>query len=322
MNRLPLLLLLSLLTTSFCAGTIPQGGVPIRVALRADEEILSIPLERYVVGVLEKEVHQDWPLEALKAQAVATRTYALFRKENPRAASFDVYADTSDQVFEPMPRHAPSVIKAVRQTEGEVLTYDGRIFQAFFHSCCGGHSEQADHVWPGIKTPPLQGSHPDDYCTLCPSAHWELRLSREELGSLVAPSGRPIARDEKIIIMERDASGRVSRVKSSGRRGFTISGIDFRERVGHTRLKSTLFDVTDEGEVIVLTGRGAGHGVGLCQWGAKGMADEGNNYRQILEFYYPGARIAGPEGKGPVDEDLGEMIQALPGNDFEPAAEE
>jgi stage II sporulation protein D len=275
-----------------CAGNLPKTGVPMRVGSENGAKVHEIPLERYLVGVLEKEVVGTWPIEALKAQAVASRTYALYRKAHPRDERFDLAADTSDQVFEKKRRHSPAIVEAVLATEGETLKFDGDILQAFFHSCCGGMSERADRVWEGIETPSLLTVHPDPFCGACPRSRWEYSISRKELEDRLKESGQGPAGDWKIEITKRDDSGRVLEVQFRGEDSdISFSGAKFREVLGYTKLPSTLFEITDAEDPVVFVGRGSGHGVGLCQWGAKGMAEEGHTYREILEFYYPGAEL-------------------------------
>lgn len=283
-----------------CAGNLPKSGVPVRVVSESGTKVHEIPLERYLVGVLEKEVVGTWPIEALKAQAVASRTYALYRKAHPRGERFDLAADTSDQVFQKKRRHSPAIIEAVRETEGETLQFNGGILQAFFHSCCGGKSERADGVWQGIDASPLLSLHEDPYCAFCPRNSWEVVIPRQELTRLLTENGNDVGDDWRMEITERDDSGRVREVgfRSSGS-NLTIPGARFRETIGYTRLPSTLFEIQDAGDAVVFTGRGSGHGVGLCQWGAKGMAEEGKTYREILEFYYPSAVIAGAAPEEP-----------------------
>jgi stage II sporulation protein D len=286
-HLLTVFLVLALSMPSCAPHQVPSRGEPIRVGQVKDEELhlREIPLERYVAGVLEKEVHGGWPLEALKAQAVAARTYALYRKLKPRDTRFDVMADTTDQVFESDEGHSKLIVRAVLETEGETLQSGGKIFQAFFHSCCGGKSESANEVWAGAYPEPVTAIHDDPYCARCPPARWEHRIDRGEFAS--------------VEVSERDASGRAKTVLVSPRsdKPRTLPAIAFRQLLGNTNLKSTLFDVVEGGDQIVFEGRGAGHGVGLCQWGAKGMAEQGNSYREILDFYYPGAEIVPLSGE-------------------------
>ncbi len=302
-----LVCILSIIALAACAGhTIPPRGEPIRVGLKDNKgegkaTLHEIPLERYVASVLAKEVRSDWPLEALKAQAVATRTYAVYRKQNPRNARFDVLSDTSDQVYEKANRHPSSIVQAVTETEGEVLETSGKVLEAFFHSCCGGKSESADQVWPGSHPSALLAVHEDPYCNACPPAHWEYRISRQELAALLTSGGYAVGDGWKAEVTKRDPSGRVLDLTFlAGQDKTVVPGTKFRQLVGNGNLKSTLFDLSaadgDE-ETIVFSGQGAGHGVGLCQWGSKGMAEAGKTYREILEFYYPGAEISGNQSK-------------------------
>lgn len=275
-------------TLPACASGLPKGGTPIRIADNHKGSVQSLPVERYLVGVLEREVSGAWPPEALKAQAVASRTYALYRKDHPRGAKFDVESNVNDQVFEKRHRHSPSIIQAVKETEGEALQYNGQFIESFFHSCCGGMSESADRVWAGHQAPPLQSVHEDPYCSTCPRDHWEYQISREDLDSILSRHGMSRVRGD-IEVTERDDSGRVSKI-SLGKKSI-IDGATFRQWVGNEKIKSTLFEVSPQGDTVLFSGRGSGHGVGLCQWGAKGMADQGRDYREILEFYYPGSEL-------------------------------
>ncbi len=298
-------------TLASCAGVsnVPPRGETMRVAIveknkplqtsepSTPHDLHEVPLEQYVAGVLDREVRGDWPLEALKAQAVATRTYALYRKDNPRHATFDVFSDTTDQVFEKKRNYPPAIVKAVLETEGQVLTSEGKIMQAFFHSCCGGRSERADRVWrgvTGVNAPPLLQIHDDPYCKSCPPAHWAYRLKHGELVSSLKSAGFAVDDDAVFATGAREESGRASEILvTSGRGRIVIPATDVRRVVGYEKIKSTFFDVTTPPTAgdIVFEGRGSGHGVGLCQWGAKAMADSGIKYQDILNFYYPGAAM-------------------------------
>lgn len=301
-----------------CSTGGPSSGVPVRVAVQKNRMMIQdIPLERYLMGVLEKEMSPDWPLEALKAQAVASRTYALYRKAHPRHEKYDVLTDTSDQVYEKRRHYHHSVMEAVSATEGQVLKYDGKIFEAFFHSTCGGISERADHVWPGVNSPPLLNVHEDPYCSASPSSHWKYQVSREELATLFSQNGYFFKDDWRLEVEDRDEMGRVKTMSLINENHKTsLSAITLRQIVGNSHLKSTLFEIEDSEDPVVFSGRGSGHGVGLCQWGARGMAEAGMSYRDILEFYYPGSELEGPRSEDmepPLDgEDISHIISRLP----------
>lgn len=290
-----LLSLLVLMTLGSCGPGRPHGTT-MRVAVHHHDKlhITEIELERYLLGVLQGEVPADWPMEALKAQAVASRTYALYRKEHPRSPDFDLEASVRDQVLGRHIKNRKILALALRETDGEVLLQKGQIIPAFFHSCCGGMSEGGTQVWPGDIPPALQQVRGDPYCESCPRYHWELHLTREELTQRL---GRPFSRSlvRSVTVQGRDESGRVTLLKISSERGTSleIKGPKFREQIGYTEIYSTLFDVLEEENGFLFTGKGSGHGVGLCQWGAKAMADEGKSYQDILEFYYPGTQLTG-----------------------------
>lgn len=293
---LPLLSLLLLAVG--CATNLPGRGGLIRVAID-DRTIQEVPLERYVAGVLEKEVTHDWPMEALKAQAVASRTYALYRKGHPREETYDVRADFTDQVFQKRRRYPPSILQAVLETEGEFLTFEGAILPAFFHSCCGGTAERGDRVWEDVIPLPLLSQRTDPYCSACPRAHWEYTIPKEGFVALLAENGYWLDEGWEMEVTDRDESGRVAEIGFRSKKGrFAIPGTTFRQILGYENLRSTLFEILPSGEsedsgneTVGFSGRGAGHGVGLCQWGTKGMADQGHTYQEILEFYYPGAEL-------------------------------
>jgi stage II sporulation protein D len=156
-------------------------------------------------------------------------------------------------------------------------------------------------VWPGPHPEPVLELHDDPYCSACPPAHWSFRISRSEIESRLRDAGRDVPDGWTLSVPERDESGRVVSVAVTApdRKGFTLTGAAFRAAVGYTDLKSTLFEVSTEGDDVLFVGRGAGHGVGLCQWGAKAMAERGKSYREILEFYYPGAQITGLSADAP-----------------------
>ncbi len=273
-RTLPLLILL----LASCAGRLPQGGPAIRVAV-SESSILEIPLEEYVVGVLEGELPGEWPLEALKAQAVVSRTYALYQREKAGAAPYDVTSTTQDQVFRRSKKPSAELIQAVVDTRGEVLRFEANLIPAYFHSSCGGIGEKASLVWEGEFPAPLEQFHEDPYCEASPRTHWNYEATTEEIGGALQ-------------VLERDEGGRINLLLIQSEQGDQeISGNRFREKLGYDKIRSTLFDIDAAEGRIRFEGKGSGHGVGLCQWGAKGMAEQGYGYREILEFYYPGAEL-------------------------------
>lgn len=276
--------------------TVPEHLIFIPRAKHLDV-VANLDLEEYVRGVLPAEMPKDWPFEALKAQAVASRTYALYRKRAREAAgaSYHVESTVMDQVYKSPLQHAEleHVQKAVRETEGMVLMTLGETpvpLAAYFHADCGGHTEDARVVWGerGVGT------------TSCPySARppWRAELSPSDLEPILKTLLKR-SNSSTLVHLEsvgRTASGRVEGVRlawSDGEESI-ISAHAFRMSVGHDRIRSTnfRFEMGDRGRVQI-SGHGAGHGVGLCQWGSRHLAQSGKDFREILKFYYPQSRLS------------------------------
>lgn len=263
-----------------------QTAAPYRVTL-----VNELSLEAYLYGLINKEVLPRWPLEAKKAQAVAARTYAVHRKiERPREQC-DMGADVLDQVYGGYKAEDPEARAAVDATRGEVITYRNRVARAYFHSACGGATTSPQNVWGdhdeqdylrGVRCP---------YCHDSPNASWTYTLSREALAQAlgVAPKER---RHFTLDILARDESGRVTQARVlAGDKPLLLRGEDLRKRLGYGNLKNTRFTFRMQGDAVTFSGSGSGHGVGLCQWGAAGMAKSGVEYRRIIQFYYPGTEI-------------------------------
>ena len=248
---------------------------------------LELRLEDYVAGVVAGEMPASFPAEALKAQAVAARSYALTRKIEAQAAAraFDIGAGVLAQVFSREP--GPAARAAAAATAGEVLALGVEPVEAYFHASCGGRTEGGLAAL-GRDLPYLR-SVPCGHCDGAPKVAWSVKIPARELGKAaglgVPASGARVA--------TRTASGRAERVEiSAGERKVLVAASDLRQRLGFSRLPSLAFEIHKPwwGD-FVLEGRGQGHGAGLCQWGAAGMAREGRTYREILEHYYPGVEI-------------------------------
>jgi len=247
-----------------------------------------IDLEDYLVGLINHEVSSQWSPEAVKAQAVVARTYALYQSNNSRDARYDLESTVDDQVYGGSQTEDYASAKAVRETAGEVLVDDeGHVVQAFYSSACGGITELPQNVWG--NTTAISKSVKDPWCKAAPNATWTLSVSADELGRKIREAGYAGGRVESIAIRKKDAADRALVVHlAGGKSAVDVSGNELRRLLGYDKLKSARFTVELSGDSFVFHGRGAGHGVGLCQWGAKGMADAGYAYRQILGFYYPG----------------------------------
>jgi stage II sporulation protein D len=252
-----------------------------------------------VAGALHREVSPGWEREALRAQAVAIRTYALHRMAiAPRGHLHDLEASPGDQVYGGMDAETNGARRACRETRGEYLAWSGRPILAAFHSSAGGRTASAEEVWgepvPYLLSRAVAGEDGS------PHAAWRLGVSAGELGAALARAGKSVGEPRELRILERSPSGRVGLLRVDGAAGSrTLSGKGLRAALGPQRLKSTLFDVRRSAGGFVFSGAGYGHGVGMSQWGARALAREGADYRAILERFYPGTRLRRLEGGGP-----------------------
>lgn len=263
------------------------------VSKSSDGKILvvnKLPLEEYLVGIVASEMPANWPIEAIKAQAVTARTYAIYQRSG-KNGDYDLEATVLDQVYEGIPANEGNVRQAVEETSGATLSYHGKPFKSFFHSLCGGQTESAQNVW-GDKN--LFPTIKDEYCLRAPNSKWMYVISKPKLASKLNNSGFPATTITSIEIESRKDNPRVATITiGTGTQTFFLQGSDFRKIVGYNQLRSTWFNASMSGDTITFSGRGYGHGVGMCQWGAKGMAEAGRSYKEILEHYYPGSKLVG-----------------------------
>jgi stage II sporulation protein D len=267
-----------------------HGNMEISPADKGLLVVNELPLEDYLVGLINCEISSQWPMEAIKAQAVVARSYAVYQKEMRKNAIYDLESTVMDQVYEGCEIEDSRAGRGVKETAGEVLTYKGNVIQAFYHSNCGGHTESSENVW-GFSLPYMQGVD-CSYCLATPSAKWEQTIPLNKIESLLKGNGYQVAGLLEIRTGKKNRSGRVTDlilIFAKGR--LTISAVNFRKIIGYTVIKSTNFEARIAGDDAVFTGIGYGHGVGLCQWGAKQRAGDGFDYREILSYYYPGTRL-------------------------------
>ncbi len=271
-----------------CAGRDLSGEVEVRRAAAGLSVIDVLPLEGYVAAVVGAEMPPSFPPEALRAQAVAARTFALGKKIEAReqGLDFDLGSTVLDQVYPGVGRADPRARAAAEATAGEVLVKDHRPVEAYFHSTCGGHTERgADALGRDL---PYLPSVACDRCQASPSWRWTLRIPGAELGRAAGLPGDAT----RLTVVRTTSSGRVARVSvEGGGSKVALDGVELRKRLGYDRLPSLAFTVKMEKGTFVLSGKGKGHGAGMCQWGAAGMARAGLDHRAILARYYPGAEI-------------------------------
>jgi stage II sporulation protein D len=254
--------------------------------------INNLPFEEYIEGVVAAELGREWEAEALKAQAVISRTYAAFYKNYNSGNSFHITSSPLHQVYKGK-NEDPLIAYAVRATAGEILTYDNLPIKSFFHAACAGKTEFPEEVWK--ESYPYLTSV-DCYGRNAPYDNWQRRVSIKEISGALG-----IGSLKDINIASYTATGRAKTVTiitggdKSGGSAIEVKATELRKLLGYRELPSTKFSLVKTGDDIIFTGRGFGHGVGLSQWGALEMAKQGKNYREILAHYYPGTTLKNSE---------------------------
>lgn len=270
-----------------------RGSLRLHREGRGTLEIVEeLPLEAYLYGVLPKEVGAQWPLEALKAQAVISRTYAAANLTLNAGARYDVVNTVSDQVYGGMDSEDPAATQAIESTRGEILRDpDGTPLQTFFHASCGGQTDLPDAVWPGRTRSSSFGRVADPYCNNYPRQQWSMSMSWSTLYKRLRRGGINVRNVKAVSVEKKTPTGRAEIIGIRTSRGLVPVGANrFRLAVGPESLRSVYLTGIDHGRnQVTFRGLGWGHGVGLCQWGARGRALAGQDYRQILQTYYPGA---------------------------------
>ena len=237
-----------------------------------------IPLDDYLCGVLPREMAPSWPLEALKAQAVAARTYALYHMLLRRSDAYDVLSTTSSQVYGGSEKDYPAVRSAVEATRGLVLAEGGRLALTLFHANSGGMTESCENIWGGRLA--YLSSVEDPFSKNLPGDAWEKTLSAEEITAACMQFGIAAGAVQEIAPVERSASGRIKKLKVvTDSQTFFLSGNSFRLIVGPGKIKGANFEVRKQKDQFVFHGSGYGHGAGMSQWGANAMAKKGFDYQ-------------------------------------------
>ncbi|HEY4485994.1 MAG TPA: SpoIID/LytB domain-containing protein [Nitrospiria bacterium] len=260
----------------------------------------TLDLEDYLKGVVPVEIAPDWGDAALKAQAVIARTYALYQKQQNGSREYDLLATTADQVYHGRSAERPATDQAVAETRGRILTFGGAPILAAYHSTSAGPTENAASVW-GMDLPYLQGvSCPFDAGS--PHYRWVKSLPMKVVEERFSAAGYAIGTIAGLSPYQWTPAGRVDRVRILHSGGeLLIRAADLRRILGYTEIRSTRFVVEKNGRDLRISGMGSGHGVGLCQWGAKEMAEMGYAFEKILSYYYPGTRLelygSTPKGK-------------------------
>lgn len=298
-----------------------------------------VPIETYLTSVISSEMSANASLELLKAHAVISRSWVLSMIEKAKASkegkaasanheilsedtiirwydseahnAFHVCADDHCQRYQGITRQSnPNVVEAIKETRGQVLTYNNIICDARFSKCCGGMMEEFQYCWENIKHPYLIAK-PDPYCNTRDKRilsqvlnnydqettdfyRWNVTYEADELSELIKrKSGIDFGKIQELIPIERGASDRIVMLKIVGEKRTVTVGkeLEIRKWLSESHLYSSAFEVEKTDDGFILHGKGWGHGVGLCQIGAAVMGDQGIPYREILSHYYPNANI-------------------------------
>jgi stage II sporulation protein D len=281
------------------SATISLNGKRLRgtveIVRQADLKLLvvnQVALEDYLRGVLSKEAPDYWPLEALKAIAIAARTYGVYQRFLKEVNTYDVTGDVMSQDYGGKTAEKTATTRAVKATAGWILMYRGSLFPTFYHSTCGGMTEHA-RVMGRFDLAPLRGHVACPLCTASPFSTWQRRLTKEDVNwALHKSSHGTVGTVQDVRVGPRTQSGRAEQIAIIGsRRTLALSGYEFRALFGFESIRSTFLTITPVPDGFVVEGRGWGHGVGMCQWGAAELARRGFSAPEILAFYYPGAEL-------------------------------
>ncbi len=303
----------------------------------------TLSMQEYLYGVVSREMDPDWHIEALKAQAVAARNYALVNMGKHSEYGFDVCTTTDCQVYGGYDWEKENSNMAVDLTDGRVILYEGRPIAAFFHASSGGYTENAENVW-SISLPYIKGVE-DKFSEGSPHNAWQREYTPDEIKAVLAEHGIDVGFVRDVRVDKYTPAGRSLSMTIQGSRGSTILEKEKSRAVfGYDELKSTMFTVKTDADLLVLgqigqpvqkvrstdacavtasgvksladgpdllkiyngndysvvskypskfifSGKGWGHGLGMSQWGAKGMAEAGYSYVDILQYYYQGCTV-------------------------------
>ncbi len=287
----------------------------IKVHLVTENVTQELSLEDYVLGVMRAEGSMETEPEALKALAIAVRTYALKNRGRHAKDGYDFCSTTHCQRFVSGVRSprvsegseaqqaladgraSDRMIAAVRSTEGQVLLdARGRLVDSYFGASCGGETANVGSLW-GVTPPEYLRGVQDEYCLAGPHAHWSDTITRTDLLRALKSDSRTNvgARLDQVTVSKRDETGRAEFITVDGEHRKSVRGWDFKIIVGRVLgwnvLKSSRFEVTRSGSNFIFRGSGFGHGLGLCQEGAHVMAQRGADFQRILEKYFPGTSV-------------------------------
>ncbi|HHT49103.1 MAG TPA: SpoIID/LytB domain-containing protein [Firmicutes bacterium] len=304
------LILLGLLTLIPLLTGCPDGEGNVAKKLAQEPEISvyfhetkerkTMSIEEYLLGVVAGEMRPDWPVEAYAAQAIVARTFTMdFIADGGTKEEHDTDISTDEEEAQAYNAAAitPAIRKAVAMTKGQVITYRGRYVKGWFSASCGGKTALArDGLAYKEKEPAYMRSVSCPEAEVIPESElfWSHKFSPQELAAALSELGQEIGPVNRIAVASRSKeSHRATKLKFTGTNGeATVPGADFRIAADPQKMRSIwLTDIKHEGDGITLEGRGFGHGVGLCQWGAHALAKGGKSPEEIIKHYYPKAKV-------------------------------
>lgn len=298
----------------YVEGSAFPGHIVVHASGTNVDAINHVPMEQYIPGVLQKELFASWHANTYAAQAVAARTYAMYSQHLNSAKHYDVESTVASQAYIGLSTSSKAV-QGAATTRGLALTWQGRIFPAYYSSCAGGAGQDGPIAFPrkSPNIPPLMGRPRGQWGRSSPNFAWgPIRRDASQLSQRLAAWGRSngdaihqLRGIRAIQVTSRNSAGRPAgfRVTDGAGRAFNLGPESFRHacnqdvaglaKVDKARqIKSSFFDVQVAGGAVIFTnGRGYGHGVGLDQWGSNDLAAAGYNPASILAFYYPGAKL-------------------------------
>jgi stage II sporulation protein D len=273
----------------FTGGVHYRGGIEVWKGKNGLYVVNEIPFEEYVKSVVLAEVGTNWEVEALKAQAVISRTYAIYQKNMNGNLRYHITSSVLHQVYKGN-FSDDRIAQAVEKTSGEILTFSGKPVEALYHSTSGGKTELPEEVF-GKSYPYIKSVETNSEAS--PYWIWERKILFSEIEKALNITGF-----KDMTVKSYTSTGRVKEVIVTSASGeHTIKSNDLRKQLGWQRLPSTNFTMTKLADSIIFEGKGYGHGTGLCQWSALEMAKKGKNYKEILSFFYPGTEIQLYEGR-------------------------
>ncbi len=265
-----------------------RGKIVLKLKKGYMRVINVLDIESYLWGVVPSESYPSWPLETLKAQAVASRTYAYYQTLHRKNWDYDLVDNEGDQAYKGIDRETKKTTKAVNETRGEILMEGNRPILAMYTANSGGYTADAGYIFKLDKR--YLVAKPDPLSLKGKMSRWKREYSMEEIERRLRKIGLPLQGLERIVPAEKSPSGRIVKVKIVAENYTKVYRT--RTTLGRAlRLPEILFSIEKKGDQIIFRGKGWGHGVGYSQWGSAEMGMRGYNYREILKFYYPTTRL-------------------------------